>query len=393
MTRLQDIEAQLGAFFSVRGTCCYVEKGDPKVAAGVYLAHGPSPAPRTLIAVCQQERDAIFIASTPADLQYLLSEVGRLRDELDWIASHPMATDPPEYAAVQNRAVAQVDANVFLAFDRLDDDQIVQEMKGAALSAYVYEFNEGGTMVRGLSKTGTDDAARIMAVKYGEALREVDCWLEREDEEAAYFKAKVTRFTIRDDGTAIELDAAIGHKRQPKFTYPKAGGKKANQFWYEQGGQKALRNAKQKLMPETIKQAIIAMYVAAGKVRKVRPEDVDEQAPRPTQKPVAPPEPPKVAPETNPALLDYGAYLLTATEESLADRRGALQAMAANLTGHEFVTTQLRPLVARLQVAMGLPMPTGIGDAFWSKVDNRIIVALMGIDDDTAASLKMAMEV
>ena len=191
----------------------------------------------------------------------------------------------------ESRALAPVSPNVFLTFDRLDDDQIVAEMKGAALSEYVYEFQEGGQTVRGLSKTGTDDAARIMAVKYGEALREVDCWLEREDDEAAYFKAKVSRHIIKDDGTSIEMDAAVGHKRQPKQIVLRNGGTKLNPFWYEQGGQKALRNAKQKLMPETIKQAIIKMYVDQGKVRRVRPEDVDAES----RRDAAPYTPPKAA--------------------------------------------------------------------------------------------------
>jgi hypothetical protein len=173
-----------------------------------------------------------------------------------------------------NKALVPLDSNVFLAFDRLDDDQIIQEMKGAALSEYVYEFSDGAQTVRGLSKIGTDDASRIMAVKYGEVLREVDCWLEREDEQAAYFKAKVSRFVAKNDGTVIEMDSAIGHKRQEKIIALKKGGTKLNPFWYEQGGQKALRNAKQKLMPETIKQAIIAAYVEQGKVRHVAPVEV-----------------------------------------------------------------------------------------------------------------------
>lgn len=184
-----------------------------------------------------------------------------------------------------NKALATIDPNIFLTFDRLDDDQIIAEMKGAALQDYVYEFTEGGQTVRGLSKTGTDDASRIMAVKYGEALREVDVTLEFQDEDAAYFKAKVARYVIRDDGTALEMDSAIGQKRQPKKTRKRNGEIIVNSFWYEQGGQKALRNAKQKLMPETIKQAIIAAYVEQGKVRTVKSADIGETSEAPIQRP------------------------------------------------------------------------------------------------------------
>lgn len=214
-----------------------------------------------------------------------------------------------------SQALVRTEPNVFLAFDRLDDDQIVAEMKGAALQEYVYEFTEGGQTVRGLSKTGTDDAARIMAVKYGEALREIDCWLEREDEEAAYFKAKVARYHIKDDGTAIEMDSSIGHKRQSKRVVLKSGGSKANPFWYEQGGQKALRNAKLKLMPETIKRLIIEAYVEQGRVRRVRTEDIVD-TPRPAPGPTmnrAPAQAEEMAPKPAAA----GAMTDNATEKQI----------------------------------------------------------------------------
>ncbi len=181
-----------------------------------------------------------------------------------------------------NKALAPIETNVFLTFDRLDDDQIIQEMKGAALTEYVYEFNSGGKTVRGLSKTGTDDASRFMAVKYGEVLREVDAWLEKEDDEAGYFKALVKRFVVNKEGVAIEMDSAVGHKRQPK-----RNGSNPNPFWYEQGGQKALRNAKQKLIPETIKQAVIQSYVEQGKVRRVRVEEVANKPATVTPEPAA----------------------------------------------------------------------------------------------------------
>lgn len=188
-------------------------------------------------------------------------------------------------------ALTTTDQNVFQAMDRLDDEQIVAELQGAMLQEYVYEFQSGGKTVRGLSKSGTDDAARHMALK-GEVLREESVVLEWQDNEAAYFKATVARYAVHNDGTEVKLDQVIGQKRQGKTAYGKP-----NEFWYEQGGQKALRNAKQKLIPESIKQQLIASYVEGGKVRRV-----DAQAPKAGRAvPAATPEPTSTAPTAPPA--------------------------------------------------------------------------------------------
>ena len=181
---------------------------------------------------------------------------------------------------MNEKALATVDQDVFVAFDRLDDDQIIAEMKGAALQAYVYEFEQNGQKVRGLSKAGTDDASRIMATKYGEALREEAVHLEYQDEEAGYFIAKVVRVVVKNEGTEIMMDSAIGQKRQAKYVDTQKG-RKINNFWFEQGGQKALRNAKQKLIPETIKQAIIQGYIDQGKIKRVTRQEVAVEQPSP----------------------------------------------------------------------------------------------------------------
>lgn len=178
----------------------------------------------------------------------------------------------------ESTALVPVDANVFLAFDRLDDMQIVAEMKGACLEQYVYRFSEGGQTVVGLSKKGTDDATRLMAVRFGEALRELDCEIEAQDENDAFIRARVSRVVIKEDGSEFTADTAFGHKRQSKWINLRNGNRKPNLFWYEQGTAKALRNARQRMMPEPIKQQIIQEYVKAGKVRDVSRQEVEESA-------------------------------------------------------------------------------------------------------------------
>ena len=211
-------------------------------------------------------------------------------------------------------ALATTDQGVFQAMDRLDDEQIIAELKGAVLQEYVYEFQSGGKTVRGLSKSGTDDAARHMA-RQGEVLRELDVMIEYQDADAAYFKATVARFSVHNDGSEVKLDQVIGQKRQSKMAYGKP-----NEFWYEQGGQKALRNAKQKLIPENIKQQLIQSYIAGGKVRRVEAARDGAEATGPAPKPPRPPSGPAATEPPPPTRQDLIADYQKAARA--ADQRG-----------------------------------------------------------------------
>lgn len=142
---------------------------------------------------------------------------------------------------------------------------------------WVYEFQQGGQTVVGVSIDGVNDAARALASK-GETIREMWVRLEREDEENAYFLACAARYAISPEGVEICLDTAIRAKRQPKFTKMRAGGVAPNENWYEVGVAKAVRNAKEALLPEAVKQWLIsqAQAVKGGRETRAIGQDPDE---------------------------------------------------------------------------------------------------------------------
>jgi len=68
------------------------------------------------------------------------------------------------------------------------------------------------------------------------------------------------------------VETAIGTKRQWIMLKKRSDGKlTTNKFWFEQGSQKALRNAKARLIPDEIKAKILAFAQKQGKVREIEP--------------------------------------------------------------------------------------------------------------------------
>lgn len=178
--------------------------------------------------------------------------------------------------------VKREEFNVFSLFDRLDDSLIIQELEGRLPEVLTYHYQDKGQDVWGLSKSGVDEASNELAKK-GEVIREVDLTYTVNGDEA-YFICKAARFAIGKDGREIMLDTKIGTKRQDKVNFRRDGTKSDNKFWFEQGSIKAARNAASRLIPASIKAAIIEYAKAKGKVRDVRLE-----GPQPEEKKEAPP--------------------------------------------------------------------------------------------------------
>src|SRR5690242_11164339 len=64
---------------------------------------------------------------------------------------------------------------VFLEFDRADDDQIMAEIRGGVVEEYVYEFQQGGQTVTGLSLAGVMAVAQSMGgITCGQPIWEKD---------------------------------------------------------------------------------------------------------------------------------------------------------------------------------------------------------------------------
>ncbi len=150
-------------------------------------------------------------------------------------------------------------------------DLIVPDLKENGEHPWMYEFQQQGQTVRGLGVDGVEDAARALASK-GEIIQEMECRLEMQDDREAYFISKAGRFAISPDGEHIgPLDTAIRALRQPKFIKLRDGGEKFNEKWFEVGVAKSNRNAKEALIPEKMKQMMIAIARDAKAQGQKRP--------------------------------------------------------------------------------------------------------------------------
>jgi hypothetical protein len=166
-------------------------------------------------------------------------------------------------------------------FERAEDRAIVARISGQITTDWVYRFKVGQQEVTGLSVDGVEAAARECA-KLGEAIRELDVRCEYEDENEARFVARAGRYVVGPDGSERLLDVAIRGKRQPKVIRLRSGGTQADEFWYEIGVAKAVRNAKEALLPEAVKAEIMAKAETSGRVQRV---EGPQQAPRTQRRP------------------------------------------------------------------------------------------------------------
>lgn len=175
-----------------------------------------------------------------------------------------MSTQEPTTLARQ----PQFGPEPYLLFDRADDEGIIARVRGAALKRYVYHFKQGGQEIYGLGIDGAEACKRELA-RTGEVLEEDDVQIERDEPEAAYFKARCSRWATNKDGKRIKLDSALGMKRQAKFITRRDGTIEPNPFWFEQGCSKAIRNAILNLTPMEIQERVIAAFKNRGQVVEV----------------------------------------------------------------------------------------------------------------------------
>ena len=160
----------------------------------------------------------------------------------------------------ESRAIT-VQVNPLALLDEVDIDKVMAS-KFDPSPQHIYSFRVKGQLVEGVSIDGVRDAARALATQ-GEAIREIEVRMDSQTDREAYFIAKAGRYAISPDGKEILMDTAIRAKRQPKW------GKVANpqrgapteyfiDAWYEIGIAKAVRNATEALLPESLKDFIKA---------------------------------------------------------------------------------------------------------------------------------------
>jgi hypothetical protein len=166
--------------------------------------------------------------------------------------------------------------DIFQHFDHLDDEAIVNELEGRLVESAVYHFNQQGKELWGLGKTGVDWCATELAKK-GYIIRDEDLTYATDPTDSNFilFTAKVGKYFVDKGGMEAKVDAAIGTKRQGIKIERRDGSRVPDPFWFEKGSQKAIRNARMRLIPEETKAAIITAAKGGGKVREVRREELE----------------------------------------------------------------------------------------------------------------------
>lgn len=181
--------------------------------------------------------------------------------------------------------LARVSPETLLLFDRADDEQIVMRIHGAALKECVYTFKQAGQDIYGLSVDGIEECKRELA-KTGEVIRVDDVKIEYQDAETAYFKAYTSRWSVgmktapgqldaQPHVFEMKLDTSVDGKRQPKYITTRNNVQLPDEFWFEKGMSKAVRNAEANLIPEYIKARIIERFKSAAKSVAPTPAQVD----------------------------------------------------------------------------------------------------------------------
>lgn len=176
------------------------------------------------------------------------------------------------------------DVSFFVASDLADDKLIEQEISGEVVKTMIYEFENDGKTVRGLSKNGVDEVVRRINKNpaSGSKIR------------ISPEPPTITRDVTQDGQKGIEImvyaedlvsgGGAWGAKFEP---YTKVGRKGTynNTFAFEKALSKAQRNAKRMLIPEQLAIAVIAKLAKVpGAVQVIEaPKTITrETAPQPT---------------------------------------------------------------------------------------------------------------
>lgn len=140
--------------------------------------------------------------------------------------------------------------------ERADEQMVLDEIKGRAMDALVYEFRQDGQTITGLSLCGVRETARLMnangKARIGISDRE-PLITETED----YYEVKVYAQDLLNGG------GYWGLKRQPK----RFGNGRPNPFALEQALAKAQRNALRGLIPEWFTKEMIAAFRAQRAVK------------------------------------------------------------------------------------------------------------------------------
>jgi hypothetical protein len=156
--------------------------------------------------------------------------------------------------------------SVFVVFDRHDEQQIIEEFQRRALKVMLYDFSQGGSRLVDLSYQGVNEAVRLMN-QTGKCKIAID----RDAFGGRGFDEQVV---TEDAGngpeqfyviTVYAADAVTGYGQlgtssEPKLMRLRDGSTKWDIFARTKALNKAQRNALKVMIPEALRQTLIATY-------------------------------------------------------------------------------------------------------------------------------------
>lgn len=141
-----------------------------------------------------------------------------------------------------------LEEDVYKLMDLRDEEQIVATLEGRYLDEFVYEFEQGGRKIIGLSWLGIQEAAReLKSIKLP-----IEKVIRKEDEKQVEFMVEAI-----DEATK---SSRIGIASQPKKIVLKDGRVIDDPFAMQKALSKAQRNAIRPLIPQTVLKAWIEQH-------------------------------------------------------------------------------------------------------------------------------------
>ncbi len=155
---------------------------------------------------------------------------------------------------LQKGSQSLIPKDKFEAMDAMDENQILDEMKGAMIEEYVYQFMQGGKLVTGIAYAGIKHITSKRGnyediefnVTWNEEFKEYEAWIK-----------------IRDNTNG---NTAIGLAYQSKNVYSKKLGREIpNKFAKLMAYSKARRNGLRMLMDEAPIKIFVAQWLKENK--------------------------------------------------------------------------------------------------------------------------------
>jgi len=162
-------------------------------------------------------------------------------------------TDPKQTS--EEKSLAERNQEPYVVMDKMDESEIIEELKGAYLEGMVYEYKIAGRTVTGVSYMGIKEIAYQLPLRSG---REISTELISVHESD-------THWTVVMRGIHEGIGSRIGTVVQAKNH---ASGK-PNPFAYTIAFSKAQRNAIRAVLPELSIQQFIAEARSSGKIKDV----------------------------------------------------------------------------------------------------------------------------